>query len=84
VVMEMNNHRPEEVTEMNTCTVDCWFEPERIETHDDLPCRVVHPAYYWTQFEPDGPRYVAADLGRLRQKCEDALGRFVNLYVEEG
>jgi hypothetical protein len=61
--------------------VPCWFDPETVNVTDIG--RIVTPAHYWTQLEPNGPVLKAPDLATLQQKCEDATGLFVKLYPED-
>jgi hypothetical protein len=62
--------------------VPCWYQPETVNVTDIG--RIVTPAHYWAQVEPDGPALEAPDLETLQQKCEDALSLFVDLELQEG
>jgi len=68
--------------------VPCWYQPEKWHAHPrsvtGLSASWLEDAHYWTQLEPNGPVLKAPDLATLQQKCEDALGRFVDLDLEEG
>jgi len=59
--------------------VPYWFEEEVVLTEAGRPW-AKREAHYWAQLEPNGPALEAPDLATLQQKCEDALGLFVELY----
>mgnify|MGYP006865110707 CR=1 FL=1 len=64
----------------HTLDVPCWFSPESTNVTDIG--RIVTPAHYWTQVEPNGPHASAPDMDTLRSKCEALVDHSVLLELQ--
>ena len=66
--------------------VPCWYQPEKWHAHPrsvtGLSASWLEDAHYWAQLATG---YIEApDLDTLQDRCEDALGLFVDLELQEG